>query len=70
MTLKNIGGQIKKRRRFLKIRQSDLAEIAGVSLRSLKAIEKGDGNPGINQINKILNVLGLRIAIEERLNEI
>ena len=70
MTMDKIGKRLRERRRFLKVTQYDLAEIAGVSLRSLKAIEKGDGNPSFNQLNKILRALGLEITIEERLNEI
>ena len=70
MTMDKIVKRLRERRRFLKVTQYDLAEIAGVSLRSLKAIEKGDSNPGFNQLNKILRALGLEITIEERLNEI
>lgn len=69
MTMAKIGKRLRERRRFLKVTQYDLAEIAGVSIRSLKAIEKGDGNPSFNQLNKILDALGLKVAIEERLNE-
>ena len=58
-----IGSEIKKRRKLLKITQSDLAEISGISLRSLKEIETGKGNPTIEQLQKILNPLGLIIKI-------
>ena len=70
MTMDKIGKQARERRRLLKVTQYDLAEIAGVSLRSLKAIEKGESNPRFNQLNKILGALGLKVAIEERLHEI
>lgn len=70
MTMDKIGKQVRERRRLLKVTQYDLAEIAGVSLRSLKAIEKGESNPSFNQLNKILGALGLKITIEERLNEL
>lgn len=70
MTMDKIGKQVRERRRLLKVTQYDLSEIAGVSLRSLKAIEKGKGNPGFNQLDKLLGVLGLKITIEERLNEL
>ena len=69
MTMAKIGKRLRERRHFLKVTQYDLAEIAGVSIRSLKAIEKGDGNPNFNQLNKILDALGLKVTIEERLNE-
>ena len=70
MTIDEIGRLVRERRRLLKITQYDLAEIAGVSLRSLKAIEKGESNPLFSQLNKILVALGLTIVIEERINEI
>lgn len=59
-----IGSILVKRRKFLKITQEHLADIAGVSLRSLKSIENGDGNPTVKQISKILKVLGMKITIE------
>jgi len=52
------------RRSLLKISQMDLSEITGISLRSLKDIETGKGNPTIDQLNKILGPLGLTIIIE------
>jgi y4mF family transcriptional regulator len=64
--LKKIGIEIKKRRKLLGIIQADLAEIAGISLRSLKEIETGKGNPTFIQLLKVLDSLGLRIKIESR----
>jgi len=63
---KNIGNQIKKRRKFLKITQKhlSLSELTGVSLRSLQMIENGQINTTIEQLDKILNVLGLKIKLE------
>ena len=61
---KNIGNQIKKRRKFLKITQKHLSELTGVSLRSLQMIENGQINTTIEQLDKILNVLGLKIKLE------
>lgn len=58
-----IGQIIKDRRVYLGITQKDLAEIVDISLRSLVDIENGNGNPTIDQLNKILNALGLTIKI-------
>ncbi len=60
---KYIGNLIKERRKLLQINQENLSEISGVSLRSLKAIELGQGNPGIKQLTKIFDTLGLKIKI-------
>ena len=54
---------IKKRRADLSITQSDLSEITGIGLRTLKRIEKGEGNVTLDVLTKILTVLGLEIGI-------
>lgn len=63
MDQKDIGQLIKKRRKFLKLTQIDLAEIIGMSRRSLQMLEKGEGNPTFEQLSKILSTLGLEIKI-------
>ncbi len=57
-----IGLQLKARRTFLRIRQSDLAEIAGVSLRGLKDIENGKGNPTLQTLLALGEALGMELA--------
>jgi y4mF family transcriptional regulator len=64
--LRNIGQEIKDRRKFLQITQEELAEISGISLRSLKAIELGKANPSISQLNKVLDAIGLKIEIGKK----
>ena len=64
--LENLGKQIRDRRNYLNITQVDLAEIAGVSLRSLIDIEQGKGNPSLNQLMKILDVLGMKVEITNK----
>ncbi|MCF8241482.1 MAG: helix-turn-helix domain-containing protein [Melioribacteraceae bacterium] len=64
-----IGNEIKQRRKFLKITQQELSEIVGVGLRSLIDIESGKGNPTIDQLQKVLSVLGLTFEIKVKSNE-
>lgn len=46
------------------ITQQDLADISGVALRTIKQLEKGDdANPSIKTLSKVLDVLGLELAI-------
>jgi transcriptional regulator with XRE-family HTH domain len=54
---------IKHRRETLKINQETLAELAGVSLRTLKQFESGKGNPTIKTIQKLAEVLGLELHL-------
>jgi transcriptional regulator with XRE-family HTH domain len=59
-----IGGIIQSRRKTRKIAQEQLADIAGISPRTLRDIEKGIANPELETLMKICNVLGMKIKIE------
>lgn len=52
---------IKQRRLILGITQQDLADFSGVGLRTIRQIEAGKGNPSIETLSKILDVLGVEI---------
>ena len=52
---------MKERRAKLNISQLDLAEMAGVSLATVKDIERGKGNPSLATIQKIMEVLGMEM---------
>jgi y4mF family transcriptional regulator len=58
MELKDI---MKQRRETLSLTQQDLSEMAEVGLATIKDIERGKGNPSLNTIKKILDILGLEI---------
>jgi len=60
----NLAQTIKQRREELGISMNYLAEVATVSLRTLKAIESGKGNPTLNSISKLAVVLGLEMKLE------
>lgn len=57
---------MKSRRKTLNIQQQDLAEMAGVSLATIKDIERGKGNPSLATVQKILSVLGMEINYRVR----
>ena len=59
-----VGNAIKERRRILKITQRTLAELAGVGINTLTKIERGEGNPTIEVLEKILDTLGLNYKSE------
>lgn len=62
-TPNDIGQVIQARRKSLKISQQDLAEIAGVSERTIGAIERGVGNPALDTLLKIGEVLGMELSM-------
>jgi len=54
---------IKERRENLKVNQENLAKLSGVGLRTLKQFESGKGNPTLQTIQKIADVLGLEVCL-------
>lgn len=61
-----LGQMFRKRRKQLRLRQMDLAEMAEVTLRGLISLEKGEANPTLKQLAKIADVLGLEVNLAER----
>lgn len=50
----------------LGISQQDLAEFAGVGIATIKDIERGKGNPSLQTLQRLLEVLGLEITLRVR----
>lgn len=63
MDLNEIGQIIKERRRYLKVDQSTLADLAGISINTLVTLERGTSNPRLDTILKIADILGLQISM-------
>ena len=59
---------IKERRNLLGLTQQDLADYTGLSLRIIKSIESGKGNPSIGTLGKIAEVLGLEIELRVKVS--
>lgn len=55
---------LKKRRIKLQVTQETLALLTGVSLRTIKQLEAGGGNPTLETIQKLADVLGLELRLE------
>ena len=64
MDTQEIGNIIKERRKHLGVNQQTLADLAGVGLNTLVAIERGEGNPQFNTLLNILDTLGLQMDIK------
>ena len=56
--------EIKERRNVLQVTQETLAELAGVGLRTLKQFESGKGNPTLQTLQKIADVLGMEVSLK------
>jgi len=57
---------MKQRRETLSLTQQDLAEMSQVGLATIKDIERGNGNPALSTVKKILDVLGIEIEYRIR----
>jgi transcriptional regulator with XRE-family HTH domain len=66
MLSEHVGKTIRERRKALKITQPDLADLARISVNTLYKIERGEANPTIDILEKIVQVLGLEIKLEAK----
>ncbi len=64
MHLTELIKTLKKRREILGVTQEHLAELSGVGLRTLKALESGKSNPTFETLNKLAEVLGMELKLE------
>lgn len=64
MHFKELIQQIKVRRKALQVTQEMLADISGVSLRTLKQFESGKGNPTLETLSKLSDALGLELRFQ------
>jgi transcriptional regulator with XRE-family HTH domain len=60
----NIGTVIKERRALLRISQQDLSDYSGVGISTVKDLERGVGNPSLQTLQKILDVLGMEMVLQ------
>ena len=63
MHFANIISTIKARRESLHVTQDTLAQLSGVALRTLKQFESGKGNPTLQTLQKLIDVLGLEVTV-------
>jgi transcriptional regulator with XRE-family HTH domain len=65
LDLISIGGQIARRRKTLKLSQTELSRKAGVSRATLDALENGRaGELGFSKVTKLLAALGLELTLQ------
>ncbi len=59
-----LSERIKTRRILLRLTQQDLADYSGVSVRMIKSIESGKGNPSLKTLSRIAEILGLEVTLQ------
>ena len=61
----DIGTVIKERRALLGIsQQQDLSDYSGVGISTVKDLERGVGNPSLQTLQKILDVVGMEMVLQ------
>lgn len=64
MLVNTIGESVRNRRKELGITQPHLAELAKVSTNTLYKLERGQGNPSLDVLNKLAEILGMELTLE------
>ncbi|MBK8846531.1 MAG: helix-turn-helix transcriptional regulator [Bacteroidetes bacterium] len=64
MLAKHLGEIIKHRRKELNITQPHLAELAKVSINTLYKLERGQGNPSLDVLSKLAEIMGMEFTLE------
>ena len=63
MNIQAISNAIVKRRKMLSVSQKELADLAGVSLHSIINLESGKGNPTLQLLLTVLEVVGMEVQL-------
>jgi len=63
-----IGNSLKERRKMLRVTQDQLAELAEISVNTLYKIERNQGNPTLETLTKIADILGMEICLQIKKN--
>lgn len=63
MGVRTIGETIRQRRKELGITQPHLAHLAQVSVNTLYKAERGQGNPSLEVLTKLADVLGMELTL-------
>jgi transcriptional regulator with XRE-family HTH domain len=64
MLVNQIAEAIRTRRKELEITQLHLSELSDISVNTIYKLERAQGNPSIEIIQKLMDVLGLELNIE------
>ena len=63
--IQNLGKAIQSQRKKLRLSQTELADLAAVSLNLVSQVEAGKTTAHISKVLDILHALGLRLTLEQ-----
>lgn len=61
--MEHLGNILKERRKTLSITQREAAALSGIGVNTLTKIERGEANPSLKVVMRILTTLGLEMDI-------
>jgi len=61
--LMELGEKLRERRQLLRLNQSDLALVAGVSVRTIQLVEQAKTSPSLDTLIRLANVLGFDVDL-------
>ena len=64
-SLSEIGAVIQSVRKENGLTQEQLADLAGISERTLRSMESGQGNASFNAVVSTASVLGIKLMVEK-----
>ncbi len=64
MLVNQIAEALRTRRKDLEITQSHLSELSGISVNTIYKLERSQGNPSLEVVQKLMDVLGLVINVD------
>ena len=59
--MNTLGARIKARRKALRVTQQQVSLLSGIGINTLTKIERGEGNPTLAVIMRVLDTLGLTL---------
>lgn len=59
-----LAAVVRDRRRALRLTQDEAAELAGVSAKFIRDVERGKGSVRLDKVQDLLDVLGLALRVE------
>lgn len=66
----NLSSVLKQRRKLLKLKQADLAEMAGVSLHTVIDLENGKGNPTLGVLSRVLGIVEMELVLQSKITPV
>ena len=59
-----LGELIAKRRKIVRMEQSDVEDYTGISIGTISKLENGKGNISLENLLKILDILGMELSVD------